>query len=280
MGSEMCIRDRWGFVNKAVVQDDATRISRTLQPVANTVGALYADESGDEQFSGWITSTRTKNYNPIGNKELLVELRNTSESENITNDNLLEILKPFESPSITLETSRQDTTGASLECVGWGETLNWQHVPYRDRGRIGDVNIRGDAPSTIGVIADTNDGRSGIRVAQFINFNTTDYPDDGEENQYMHRIIVPLRLGGYEVFNIAQNDARIGNFSLEIWSSNGENPQSGETITAPIREINQGPRFDDEQMSRLVGAISGRDGGFVDVAVSYTHLTLPTICSV
>ena len=93
-----------------------------------------------------------------------------------------------------------------------------QHVPYKDRGRIGDVNIRGDAPSTIGVIADTNNGKSGIRVAQFINFTTTDYPDDGEENQYMHRIIVPLRLGGYEGFNIAQNDARIGDSSLEIWS--------------------------------------------------------------
>ena len=67
----------WGFVNKSVVQDDATRISRTLQPVANTVGALYTDKNEEEKFTGWMTSNITKNYNPIGNKELLVELSNT-----------------------------------------------------------------------------------------------------------------------------------------------------------------------------------------------------------
>ena len=232
----------WGYVNKVVVQDDATRITQSLQGFANTVGVLYVDGEGQERFSGWKQNLRTQQHNRYGNKQLLLDVSSTSGQDDISDDSLLKILEPFENIPPTLETSRQDSTGATLECVGWATTLEWQNVPFEKRGKYGDItNYKSDASLYNGV-SGFKIGNIGFekRIAQFADFTMNDYEDKGFESQYISRVLFYMRfapgLADDPTAYLYEDDG----INMEIWSTDGSNPSKGQMIGKPVRQINTG----------------------------------------
>ena len=244
----------WGFVNKAVVQTDASRLSRSLQGYADEIGAFYNDIEGEEKFEGFHRARRAKARDVIGSKELLISV-DQAVANSITEERMLEILSEFEDIPITIEANRSGAIGGSLECSGWGTTLEWQHTPYQAGGKFADINnpIVG-AHASIGPfeLYHSQSGQDKF-IAMFADFTMNDSARRyNGEDQYLSSVSIRAE---YLVPDATSVAAFTGygrdDFTMEVWSSNGANPSKGESIPAPLQRINSGVTLSREHAERL-----------------------------
>ena len=231
----------WGFVNKTVVQTDASRLSRTLQGYADEIGAFYNDIEGEEKFEGFHRSRKAKAKDQIGSKELLISV-DQAVANSITEDRMLEILSEFEDIPITIEANRSGAIGGSLECAGWGTTLEWQHTPYQASGLFGDIdNPIVGAHASVGPfeLYESQSGRDKF-IAMFADFTMNDsaFRYNGEDN-YLSTVSIKAEYLVPEFIAAFSGYGR-DNFTMEVWSSTGSNPSKGQQISAPVQKINDG----------------------------------------
>ena len=243
----------WGIVNKVILQDDATRITRSLQGHANTIGAFYTDEEGDEQFTGFIKSEISNIYDRYGEKQILLDVSNRVDNQ-ITDDQMLEILESFESIPPTMETSRGDTIGATLECVGWGHTLEWKHTPYQDRGRFGDITDYAVNPDSIEyapiIYSPQNQFNEG-RLAQYADMKMNLYRDTIGDQHFLSHVVFPMvhledQTPGQGVINT------YGGVRVEVFSSDGADPSENEALSSPVSIIDNGSFINEQKFLSIV----------------------------
>ena len=246
----------WGFVNKVILQDDATRITRSIQSYSNTIGSFYTDEDGQEQFTGFVKSEITEKYDRYGEKQILLDISQRVDNQ-ITNDKLLEILEHFRNIPPTMETSRGDSIGASLECVGWGQTLEWQHTPYRDRGKYGEQD-------GYPVEGDPNDFRYAHiiytpqtqflegRLAQYANYRMSQglWNDSSSDDHYFSHAIIPLIHSDPVTGQGAVST--FGGVRLEVLSAGNENPLQDQTLSSPGSVRDNGPFIDQADITSAI----------------------------
>ena len=243
----------WGFVNKVILQDDATRITRSLQSYANSIGAFYTDADGKERFRGFVKSDVTEKYSPYGEKQILVDV-NESIKNSIEDSEMLDILEHFENIPPTMETSRGDTLGANLECVGWGHTLQWQHTPYQDRGRYGEQlgypleNVSRYASIIYSPQTQFNEGR----LSQYADYRLSNrnWNDSSSTDHYLSHVIFPMT----HLPPVTGRGAvtTYGGVRVELHRSTGANPLNDDQINAPTSILDNGIFIDRESITESV----------------------------
>ena len=258
----------WGFVNKVVLQDDATRVTRSLQSYSNTIGAFYTNEEGEERFRGWIKNTITEKNDKYGEKQLLLTTSSELGSNNdITEIQLREILEHFENIAPTMETGRGNTIGATLECVGWGHTLQWEHVPHQQLGRYGDPE---NYPTTgtfryaaITYLPQTQFQEG--RLAQYANYRTNSNNDQSSNTHYISRVIFPMvHLEPVTGFGAV---TAYGGVRVELLTANAINPIAGNNsdLSSPGSTFDNGPFINQNRMTQLVPVNPTSDGSLTEV---------------
>ena len=260
----------WGIINKVVLQDDATRITRSLQSYANTIGAFYTDSDGNEQFMGWVQTDLTEKYNRYGEKQVLIQVSDVIKNE-ISNSEMLEVLEHFENIPPTMETSRGDTIGATFECVGWGHTLEWQHTPYQDRGKYGHTNNYVSEQGTLYInVSDTAASVEEGQLAQFANFGMTDYVDAGTDAQFISHINIPMRhVSGGVTGTVRPSAIRVSGITLNLYESNGRDPDDADdNLAAPGDFFSVSAGVSEEEVSQALGP-PDRTGNFQDLMFSW-----------
>lgn len=124
----------WGLVHEATVTAGGVEYGLSLARMANRIAVLYSVETEDGALAAqtaWAEDAGS--VAQYGRKELLYSLGTASPEQ--AQAALGTLLARMAQPRMTVQSARNDGSGATLLCVGYWETLKWRYFA-QDAGRV------------------------------------------------------------------------------------------------------------------------------------------------